>query len=338
MNLLQAVTTLRSLRTQPSTLAVVLSAILSAFACPISAQAQGSYPSSPIRMVVGFAPGGTTDIIARALGQNVSTQMNTVVLIDNKPGASGNVGAELVSKSTPDGYTLYFMSSGIVLSRAFGEKLGYDILKDLAPVSLVATAPYALVAHPSMPAANMAEFVAQLRANPDKFNYGSSGTGSIAHIGMLMLLKATNTVALHVPYKGADPMLLDIIAGRLHFGFQSVVAAVPQVKQQRVKALAVTSLTRSSLLPDVPPVSDTVPKFELGAWFAVLAPAGTPQPVTQKLSVEVARAVRDSAMKSKLQQEGAEPLGSTTEELAAYLKSEVDRWSQAAKSAGLKLE
>lgn len=197
MNLMQPVITARSVRTSSSMLAVALSVILSAFACPI--QAQGNYPSSPVRMLVGFAPGGTTDIIARALGQKVSTQMNAVVLIENKPGASGNVSAETVAKSKPDGYTLLFMSSGIVLSRAFGEKLGYDILKDLAP-------------------------------------------------------------------------------------------------------------------------------------------AGTPLPITQRLGGEVAKAVRDTAMKSRLQQEGAEPIGSTPEELAAYLKNEVERWGQAAKSAGLKLE
>ena len=336
MYLKQPVMAARSRRTPSPMLAVALLAFLSALACPI--HAQGNYPASPVRMLVGFAPGGTTDIIARALGQKLSTQLNAVVLIENKPGASGNVSAETVAKSKPDGYTLLFMSSGIVLSRAFGEKLGYDILKDLAPVSLVASAPYALVATPSMPANNMGEFFAQLKANPDKFNYGSSGNGSISHVGMLMLLKAGNTVALHVPYKGADPMLLDIVAGRLHFGFQSVVAAVPQVKERRVKALAVTSLSRSSMLPDVPTVAETVPKFELGAWFAVLAPAGTPLPITQRLGGEVAKAVRDTAMKSRLQQEGAEPIGSTPEELSAYLKSEVERWGQAAKSAGLKLE
>ena len=303
------------------------------------ALAQGNYPAAPIRVIVGFAPGGTNDILGRVLAQKISTQMNAVVLIDNKPGASGNVGAEMVARAAPNGYILLFMSSGIVLTRAFGEKLGYDILKDLAPVSLVASAPYALVANPSVPGSTMAELIANLKANPDKFAYGTTGNGSVSHVATLLFLKNNGAVALHVPYKGADPALMDIVAGRLQFGFQSVVAAVPQVKERRVKALAVTSLARSSLLPDVPTLAETImPKFEMGAWFSFMAPAGTPQSIILRLNGEIVQALRDPVVKARLAQEGAETIGSTPEENTAYLRNEIERWSQVARNAGLKFE
>ena len=300
------------------------------------AAAQDNYPSSPVKLVAGFPPAGGTDLVARLLAQKLTGQMNVNFLVENKPGANGNIGAELVAKSTPDGYTLLYNTSGVIFSRALGEKLGYDILKDLAPVSLVTSLPMVLLVHPSLPINTVAEFTANLKANPDKLAYGSGGIGNIIHLATLLFLQANDVTALHVPYKGTAPLLHDAVAGRIQFTFQVPGTAVPLVKDKRMRALAISSLKRSPLLPEVPTLSESMPGFEIGTWHGVMAPAKTPATIVKRLNREIVKVLQDSDIKSRLGKLGAEPLGSTPEEYGAYLRSELDRWTKVIKNAGIK--
>ncbi len=315
----------------------VLALALSAGSSP--AMEQEDYPSSQIRLVLGFPPGATTDLVARLLAQKLSAQMNVPVFADNKPGANANIATELVARSKPNGYTLLFNTPALILSRAFGERLGYDARTDFAPVALVALSPYVLVAHPSAPANTVAEFVAHLKANPNKLAYGSAGAGSLTHLAALLFLRGNGVSGLHVPYKGAGPALLDLVGGRIAFAMQGQTAVVPLIKEKRVKALAFTALKRSLLLPDVPTLNETVmPGFEIGTWFGVLVPANTPPAIVTRLNSEIVRALQDPDLKSRLAQEGVEPVGSTSEQYRAYFRSELERFSKVVKSAGVKPE
>ncbi len=303
------------------------------------ASAQNDYPSRPLRLLVGFAPGGSTDLIARLLAQKLSTQMNTNVVVDNRVGANTNIAADMVAKARPDGYTLLFNPPSQILSRAFGETLGYDLFKDLAPLALFATAPQVLVVHPSIPANSAAELIAHLKVNPDKLAYGSAGTGSIIHLGALLFLQLNNLSALHVPYKGGGPAMVDLVGGRIQFTMQSTTTVLPMVKDKRVRALAIASLKRSALLPDLPTLTETVmPGFEIGSWTGVMLPAGTPPAIVKRLHGEIMKVLQDPDMKARLAQDGIEPLGSTPEQYGAYLKSELQRWTRVIKTAGVKPE
>ena len=313
-----------------------LSLSLAVIVVPV--KAQESYPSQPIRMVVGFAAGGPTDLVARLVAQKMTTQMGSNVLVDNKPGAAGNLGADFVAKARPDGYTLLLNSSGVVMSAAFGEKLTYDVFKDLTPVSLVGTAPQLIVVHPSVPANSMAEFIAHLRANPDKLAFGTAGTGTSTHLGVLLLLQMNGLTALHVPYKGVAPATVDLIAGRIQFSMQSASTLVSVAKDKRVRALGITGLRRSPILPEVPTVAETIPGFEVGAWAGVMAPAKTPMVIVRKLHGEIVKASQDAELKAKLAQEIMDLVASSPEDYAAYLRSEMDRWSKVIRMAGVKPE
>lgn len=305
---------------------------------PLLAVAQDNYPSSPIRLVVGFAPGGAADTVGRLLAQKLSLQMNAKIFVENKPGANSNIGAELVAKSRPDGYTLLFNVPSNILSTAFGEKLGYDVLEDLAPVALLATGPLVLIVHPSVPANTVAEFIAHVRANPGKLAYGSGGTGSITHLAPLLFLQANGLTALHVSYKGAGPAVLDLVGGRVQFAMHGMGPVLPLVKDKRIKALGIAGLKRAPQLPDIPTLAETMPGFEVGTWYGVMAPAKTPPAIVKKLNGAIVRALQDADMKSRLAQNNIEPLGSTPEEYGAYLRSELERWSKVIKSAGIRLE
>ena len=301
------------------------------------AVAQDNYPSSPIRLVWGYAS-GTGDVVARLLAQKLSAQMNASVFVDSKQGASGNVAAEFVAKSRPDGYTLLFNPASITFSPALGEKLGYDLLKDLARVALVASSPDLMVVHPSVAANTVAEFIAYVRANPDKLADGSGGIGSLPHLAALLFLQTNGLTALHVPYKGTAPANLDLVAGRIQFGISAVGSVLPLVKEKRVRALAIGSLKRSPLLPDVPTFAETMAGFEIVNWFGVMVPAKTPRPIVQRLNSEIVKALQDPDMMSRFLENDALPLGSTPEEYETYLRSESERWSKVIRSAGVKVE
>ena len=303
------------------------------------AMAQDNASSVPVRLVVGFAAGATTDAVARQLAQKLSQQMNANVVVDNRPGANGNIGAEFVAKSKPDGSTLLLNTSSVILSPALGEKTSYDVFKDLTPVSLVAAAPQLLIAHPSVPANTPAEFIAYVRANPNKLSYGSSGIGNITHLGPLLFLQANGLSALHVPYKGASFAAIDLVAGRIQFRFSDLTSVLPMVTDKRVKPIATAGLRRSVLLPEVPTFAETVmPGFEVGSWFGVLMPPNTPAAIVRRLNGEIFKALQNPEMKARLAQDNVDPIGSSTEEYAAYLKSEFQRWSSLIKSSGIKSE
>ncbi len=311
---------------------------LALWAVSWTALAQDNFPTAPLKVVVPYPPGASTDAIGRLLAQKLSTQMNASAVVENKAGANGNIGADFVAKSRPDGHTILFHTSSLVLSPAFGEKVGYDMFKDMAPVALVAAAPLVLFVTPSVPVNTTTEFIAHLKANPDKIAYGSTGVGSITHLGALLFLQASNLTSLHVPYKGGSEVVVDVAAGRVQFGVQSMVSVLPFAKDKRVKVLGVGGLKRSALLPDVPTLAEAMPGFEIGLWFGVLAPIKTPPTIVRRLNAEIMKMLQDPDAKVRLARESADPLGSTPEEYGTYLKSELERWTRVIKTAGVKLD
>jgi tripartite-type tricarboxylate transporter receptor subunit TctC len=311
---------------------------LALWALSWTALAQDNFPTAPLKVVVPYPPGASTDAIGRLLAQKLSTQMNASAVVENKAGANGNIGADFVAKSRPDGHTILFHTSSLVLSPAFGEKVGYDMFKDMAPVALVAAAPLVLFVTPSVPVNTTTEFIAHLKAHPDKIAYGSTGVGSITHLGALLFLQASNLTSLHVPYKGGSEVVVDVAAGRVQFGVQSMVSVLPFAKDKRVKVLGVGGLKRSALLPDVPTLAEAMPGFEIGLWFGVLAPVKTPPAIVRRLNAEIMKMLQDPDAKVRLARESADPLGSTPEEYGTYLKSELERWTRVIKTAGVKLD
>ena len=305
---------------------------------PVAA-AQEGYPSSPLRMVVGFPPGGTVDVVSRLLAQKLTKQLSVNIFVDNKPGASGNIAAEVVAGARPDGYTVLVNTPAVVLSVAFGEKLGYDLMKDLTPTAMISSVPYLIVTHPSMPVNTPAEFISHIKTNPDKTSYGSGGTGSTTHLGPLLFLLANGLSAVHVPYKGGVPAMNDVVGGRIEFSLQSMPAVLPLAKDKRIKVIAMTGLTRSPLLSDVPTLAESVmPGFEISTWNGVMAPARTPATIIRRLNAEIVKALQDVDMKQRLEQESATASSSSPEEYGAYLRSELARWSKVVKTTGVKLE
>lgn len=303
-----------------------------------SAWAQ-AYPAKPITMLVPFPPGGPTDLVARVLAKKMSEQMGQSVVIDNKPGANGNIAAVAAVKAPADGYTVLYNTSSITLSPALYKSLTYDVQKDLAPVALTAVVPLALVVNPSVPANNVREFVAYAKANPGKLSYGSAGNGNVTHLAAFQFVRQHEIDAAHVPYRGSAPADVDLVAGQIQFMTDTINSVMPFVKDKRLKLLAVTTSKRMSLFPDVPTLGETVmPGFEAGAWQGVMVPANTPKAVVQKLNAEIVKALQSAEVKEKLAQQGAEPLGSTSEEYGSYIKKELARWAAVVKATGVTLE
>ena len=304
-----------------------------------AALAQGTYPDKPIKLVVAFPPGGPTDLVARVLAQKLTEQMGQPVVVDNKGGANGNIGAEFAAKAPADGYTVFYNTSAVALSPALYKKLSYDVTTDLAPVALTAVIPLVLAVHPSVPANNVQEFLAYVKANPDKVTYGSAGNGNVTHLGAFLLLQSQGLTATHAPYKGSAPALTDLVGGQTQFVTDTVNSALPFIRDKRLRALAVTSLKRTAVLPDVPTLNETVsPGFEVGAWQGMLVPAKTPPDIVKRLNAEVLKALASSDVKVRLAAQGADPLGSTPAECGAYIKSEIERWTKVVKLTGASLE
>ena len=321
-------------------LLILSSAILAASSTTLAlAQSAVGYPNKPIKIVVPFPPGGATDIIARVIGQKISEQMGQAVIIENKAGANGNIASEFVAKAPPDGYTLIYNTSSVALSPALYKKLNFDVRTDFAPVILTSAVPLLLTVNPSVPADNIKEFIELLRAKPNALSYGSAGIGNITHLGSFLFLQSQNLVATHVPYKGSGPSVVATVAGEIQFNMEPLAVGLSYVKDKRIKALAVTSLKRVSVLPDVPTMSESVmPGFEVGTWQGIMAPAKTPAEIVNRLNAEVMKALAAPDVRDKLQAQGAEILGSTPEQYAAYLKSEVERWSKVVKSSGVQFD
>ena len=312
---------------------------LAAAAClPLAAWAQ-AYPNKPITLLVPFPPGGPTDLVARVLAKKMSEQMGQSIVIDNKPGANGNIAAVAAAKAPADGYTVLYNTSSITLSPALYKNLAYDVQRDLAAVALTAVVPLALVVNPGVPVNNVREFIAYAKANPGKLSYGSAGNGNVTHLAAFQLVRHHDIDATHVPYRGSAPADVDLVAGQIQFMTDTINSVMPFVKDKRLKLLAVTTSQRMSLFPDVPTLSETVmPGFEAGAWQGIMVPANTPKAVVQRLNAEINKALQSAEVKEKLALQGAEPLGSTSEEYGAYVKKELARWAAVVKATGVTLE
>jgi tripartite-type tricarboxylate transporter receptor subunit TctC len=302
---------------------------LFALACMSTAAAQ-TYPSKPIRFIVPFPPGGGNDTMARAFGQKMSEGFAQPIVIDNRPGAGGNIGAETAARALPDGYTVFLGGVGSHgINPNLQLKLPYDPLKDFAPISLIASAPLVIVVPPSLPIKSVSDLVQLAKARPGELNYASSGTGTIAHLSAELLNSMAKIKLEHVPYKGTGPALTDLLAGRVQVMFNSAVSILPQVRSGKLRALAMTAAKRSAAMPDLPTVAESgVPGYEAASWYGVLAPAGTPRPIMEKLNSEIVRIARTPEVRERLAADGADPVGSSPEEFAAYIKLELTRWAR----------
>ena len=316
----------------------LVSVVLVLASAPAVAQ-PAPYPSKPIRFVVGFPPGGPTDVIARILADKLKDELKQPVLVENRPGASGNVGAQAVAAAAPDGYTFLYSSTAIATSPALYAKLPFDALRDFEAVTQTISVPLVLVVNPSVPATTVAEFISHVRANPGKLNYASSGAGTSIHLVTALFLLQNNLDAQHVPYKGTNPALADLVGGTVQFTTGALNTALPFIRDGRLRALAVTSLARSAAIPQVPTLDESGMKgFEVTAWQAILAPAKTPAEILQRISAETAKVLRQPDVLAKLATQDALPVGSSPAEYAAYLRLELERWKNVVRVTGAKAE
>ena len=310
--------------------------------CAVAGQttAQSGYPNKPIKYIVVFAPGGTTDILARLIAPRLSDALGQPVVVENRPGAGGSVGSELLAKSVPDGYTI---GGGTISSHAINatlyDKLPYDPVKDFAPVTMLATLPNMLIVHPSLNVSNVKELIALLKANPNKYSFGSAGNGTSQHISGELFKSMAGVQMQHIPYKGSGPMIPDLLAGTIAMSFENMITAYPPVKGGRLRALAVTSATRSSAAPEVPFMAEAgLPGYDISSWQALFAPAGTPKEIVNRLHTEVAKILRMPEVVKRIQELGAEPGGMPPEELAALIKSDIPRLGKIVKDSGAKVD
>jgi tripartite-type tricarboxylate transporter receptor subunit TctC len=290
-------------------------------------------------MIIAFPPGGPTDLVSRVLAQRLSEQLGQQVIVDNKPGAGGNIAAEMAAKAAPDGYTVFYNTSAIVIGPALYGKVNYDTLKDFAPVALTASVPLVLVVNPQLPVKSVKEFLDLAKTRSGALNYSSSGTGTITHLASAMLSTQTGVQTQHIPYKGSAPGLVDLVAGQTQFMIDTMNTVLPYVRDNRLRALAVTSSKRSALMPDLPTMAEAgVAGFEAAAWQGIVVPVGTPADIVQKLNAEVNKALQNPDLRGRLAAQGADILGGTSAEYAAYLRAEMPRWAKAVKDSGAKPE
>jgi len=314
---------------------------LVAAAALVASSALGEvYPSKPIRLIVPFAAGGGNDNVARLVGKRLGETLGQPVVVDNRPGAGGVVGAELAAKAPPDGYTLFLGGVGShAINPNLIERLPYDPIRDFAPVELLAQAPLVLVVHPSVPARDVAELVAYARRNPGKLNFASNGNGSSSQLAAVMFESMAGIEMVHVPYKGLSPALTDLLSGRVQLMFSSVVAIVPHVKAGKVRGLATTGAKRLALLPELPTIAESgFPGYEASSWYGILAPAGTPREIVTKLNVDLSKALEQPEVRSSLLAEGAEPAGGTPEQFAAHIRAEKERLGKIIRDAKIRLQ
>jgi tripartite-type tricarboxylate transporter receptor subunit TctC len=308
--------------------------ILPACCAAAVAHAQ-SYPTKPVRMVVGFAAGGATDLSARTVAQKLSETLGQQVIVDNRVGASGNLAGEIVARSAPDGYTLYLANATAAMPSLFS-KVPFDIRKDFTPVSLVGYGPLLLTTHPSLPVQSVKELIALAKRRPGMLNYGSAGIGSMNHLCMALLVSMTQVDMVHIPYKGGAPSSIGILTGEAQLMFASVAASLPQVKANRLRPLAVSAAKRSGALPDVPTVSEAgLTGYDANSWYAILAPAGTPRPVLLKLSEESVKSLAAAELRERLVTQGVEPAAGGVDEFAPYLAQEIPKWEKVIRDAGI---
>jgi len=298
------------------------------------------YPSKPIRFVVAFPPGGGTDIIARSIAQKLSERLAQQVVVDNRPGAGGNIGTDIVAKSAPDGYTMLMGSAGpLAINASLFATLPFDPVRDLAPVTLAASTPNVLVVHPSLKIATVKDLIALARARPGAINFASSGHGTPAHLAGELFGWMAGVKLVHVPYKGAAPALADLLGGQVQIMFSTMPPALPHVRDGKLRALAVTSLKRSPATPDLPTLDEAaLPGFEANTWHGVVVPAGAQTAIVARLNREIVAILHLPDVVERLSNQGAEPVGSTPEEFAAYIRSETLKWAKVVRESGAKAE
>ncbi len=314
--------------------------IAAAALCLAAASVHAQYPAKQVRMVVGFPPGQATDIVARLVAEKLSLRLGQSFFIDNKPGAAGIIGTELVVKAPPDGYTLQMNSSGpLSVNPGLYAKLPYDPVRDLQPISLAATVPLFLVVHPSLKANNVRELVALAKSQPGKLNYASGGSGVTNHLVMEMFKFAAGLDMTHVPYKGGPPAVTDLIAGQVSLMFETGPGILPHVRSGKLRALGVGSVNRSAATPDLPTIAEQgYPGFDGVAWIGLVAPAGVPRAIVDKLAAETAAIIALPDVRERLLALGAEPAANTPDEFGAYIKSEIAKWGKVIKESGARVE
>jgi tripartite-type tricarboxylate transporter receptor subunit TctC len=312
---------------------------LAALAAPVLAQAQG-YPSKPIRIVVPFAPGGTSDILARALGPHITSAWNQPVIVENRTGANGNVGADYVAKSAPDGYTMLLSDVGaLAINPSVYASMPYDPVKDFSPIVMVSYSPHVLAVHPSVPVNSVQELIAYARANPGKMNFANSGTGGAPHLAGVDFAARTGINWTYIPYKGGSAAVVDVIAGNANVLFNGMLATYPSVKGGRLKGLAVSSAERVPSAPELPTLVESgLPGFVTGSYQGLLAAAGTPRDIVGKLNAEFTRILNTAEMKAMLAKQGTEVRAGTPEALGSFIASEKARWAKVVREAGIKAE
>lgn len=320
------------------TLAVLAAALV--LPCAAMAQAEATWPTKPVKWVVPFPPGGAMDVIARTLGERVGQDLGQPFVIENRPGAGGNIGADFVAKQPADGHTIMITSIGMATNKALYAKLGYDPVKDFAPVSLLAVVPNVLVVNTARsPDKSVKDVLAHARRELGKLTYASAGNGTSIHLAGEVFASMAKLQLLHIPYKGSGPAVTDMLGGQVDLMFDSITSARPHIQSGKLKALGVTSARRSSALPDVPTIAEAgVPGYEVSPWFAVFAPAGTPADIIAKLNKALVTAMRQPEILKKLESVGAEPIGSTPKALAEHLDKELVRWGALIKERDIRLD
>ncbi|MBM3356181.1 MAG: tripartite tricarboxylate transporter substrate binding protein [Betaproteobacteria bacterium] len=317
-------------------LSVALIAIGAALPGAVWAQ---KYPVKSVRLLVGFPPGGGTDLIARLVAQKLTAALGQPVVVENRPGASANIAAEIAAKAAPDGYTLLFGNSSLSISPAVFSKLNYDPVKDLVPISMASSYPFVLVAHPSLPVRNVRELVALAKARPGELDYASAGAGTMSHLAMELLRLRTGIKVGHLPYKGAAPVLVAVLAGEAPAAFIVVPVAGPQVKAGKLRGLGVASPTRSAVIPDTPTMTEAgIQGHEAVQWNGLFAPARTPQAILDLLHAEMAKAVTSPELRQRFDAEGAVAVGNSPAEFGAYFRAEAEKWADVAKRSGTRLD
>jgi tripartite-type tricarboxylate transporter receptor subunit TctC len=299
------------------------------------AAAQG-FPSKPVRMIVAFPPGGGTDVVARIVGQKLTEVWSQQVVVDNRAGAGGIVGAELAARAQPDGYTVFLATTGnLAINPALYSKLPYDTLKDFAPVTLVVALSFVLVSHPSLPASTLKELIALAKSKPGQLNYASGGSGTASHLGMELFKATAGVNIVHVPYKGSAPALTDLLSGQVQLALGDGIVTLPHIKSGKLRALAVTGARRAPLLPDVPTIAEAgVAGYAVVNWYGVVAPAGTRPEIISVLNKAIARVLQSTDVRDRLIAQGVEPVSNTPAEFGAYLKAEVAKWAKLVADSG----
>ncbi len=317
-----------------------LLAVVTAFAIAQSATvAAQAYPTKPIRFIVGFPPGGATEFIARLIGQKLTQSMGQQVIIDNRPGAAGNLGIELAARAAPDGYTLLLVAPNITISPSLYKKLAYDTMKDFAPIARVAAVPMVIVTPGNLPTPTLKDFIALAKAKPGQLNYASSGVGTSLHLAAELFKLQAGVNLMHIAYKGSSLAMNDVISGQVHTLFIGIPAPAPHIKTGRLRGLAVIAPQRSPTLPEVPTVAEAgMPNLEVITWYGIFAPAGTPRSIVTRLNAEINQAMQSADVKEKLAAQSTDAIIGTPEEFGAYVKKEIAKWAEVVRKAGIQPE